>query len=414
MSEAESVESKRKRQDSINKSQVTDEIVTPEAEPPLEAASAEDPTVTEVSSPAKRPRTSEDGEENTSGSEEANVATKSVKAIELDQKDKKEPVAAAATPVFGSRFGFGMGGFASAAKKASPFAAFTSGAMSSGFAKYAAKKEEPMGDSADEGSSSAGKWSQEAAPVRSAQDDRSFGDMLAVQGAQSLEGCPTPTCPITPIVPSGPVLTFEEDETCLFTTKAKLFALVAGNWKERGGGQFKINRHNENHARRRMVMRTDLTFRLILNSPMFSGMKAECERKFVRFGCIDAETKLPTTLALRFPNEAAAASAHAAIVENIPRDVAEETLPKEDSKEETEGGESGSEASESAASSRASSQAVEDRPDEAEQEEAEEAEAEQVEDREEEEEEEELDSENEADNSEDDADGQKKAGPNSQ
>ncbi|KAJ1898969.1 hypothetical protein LPJ66_002413 [Kickxella alabastrina] len=413
MSEAESVESKRKRQDSIIKSQVADEIVTPEAETPLEAALAEDPTVTEVSSPAKRPRTSEDGEENTSGSEEANVATKSVKAIELDQKDKKEPVAAA-TPVFGSRFGFGMGGFASAAKKASPFAAFTSGAMSSGFAKYAAKKEEPTGDSADEGSSSAGKRSQEAAPVRSAQGDRSFGDMLAVQGAQSLEGCPTPTCPITPIVPSGPVLTFEEDETCLFTTKAKLFALVAGNWKERGGGQFKINRHNENHARRRMVMRTDLTFRLILNSPMFSGMKAECERKFVRFGCIDAETKLPTTLALRFPNEAAAASAHAAIVENIPRDVAEEMLPKEDNKEETGGEESGSEASGSAASSRASSQAVEDKADEAEEEAEAEDEAEQVEDHEEEEEEEGSDSENEADNSEDDADGQKKAGPSSQ
>ncbi|KAI7825416.1 hypothetical protein BX661DRAFT_171928 [Kickxella alabastrina] len=355
MSEAESVESKRKRQDSINKSQVTDEIVTPEAEP----HSKQHQPRTQQS---QRPRTSEDGEENTSGSEEANVATKSVKAIELDQKDKKEPVAAAATPVFGSRFGFGMGGFASAAKKASPFAAFTSGAMSSGFAKYAAKKEEPMGDSADEGSSSAGR----AIP----------------------RGLPDTHLPYNPHCALRPRPHFRRGRDLPVHDKGQALCACCGQLEGARRRPVKINRHNENHARRRMVMRTDLTFRLILNSPMFSGMKAECERKFVRFGCIDAETKLPTTLALRFPNEAAAASAHAAIVENIPRDVAEETLPKEDSKEETEGGESGSEASESAVSSRGRSRGRRRG--------------------------EELDSENEADNSEDDADGQKKAGPNSQ
>ncbi|KAJ1844973.1 hypothetical protein LPJ57_009364 [Coemansia sp. RSA 486] len=213
--------------------------------------------------------------------------------------------------------GFG-GGFASAAKKASPFAAFTNSSIS-GFAKYAVKKpEEPAvskeGEAAEESVVDNDKPQTDLASPK--QSTQSFEAMLSVQGDQTLE-TKTNVHADKPINPDVPVRTFEEDETCLFSTKARLFELAGGNWKERGNGQFKVNKHTDN-GRRRMVMRTDLTFRLILNAPLFSGMKAACERRFVRFTCFDAESTAPTNFALRFPTDAAALSAYQGIIENVP------------------------------------------------------------------------------------------------
>ncbi|KAJ2605264.1 hypothetical protein H4R99_001244 [Coemansia sp. RSA 1722] len=351
--ETDSAENKRKRQDSIKKDVVQEpavavvvvgsvsEVDTPET--------TEVPVPEQVSSPSKKPRTSTTGEseeeEAGSSNEDAQTATQSVQAIEIEKKPASATkpafgglTTAAGNKVFGMGFG---GGFASAAKKASPFAAFTNSSIS-GFAKYAVKKpEEPVvskeGEAAEESAVDNDKPQTDLASPK--QSTQSFEAMLSVQGDQTLE-TKTNVHVDKPINPDVPVRTFEEDETCLFSTKARLFELAGGNWKERGNGQFKVNKHTDN-GRRRMVMRTDLTFRLILNAPLFSGMKAACERRFVRFTCFDAESTTPTNFALRFPTDAAALSAYQGIVENVPAEedagsAAEGEKEQKDGKQEEE------------------------------------------------------------------------------
>ncbi|KAJ1644853.1 hypothetical protein LPJ64_003512 [Coemansia asiatica] len=362
--ETDSAENKRKRQDSINKEAALEPSAAPVPEVDTPEAS-EAPVPEQVSSPCKKPRTSTTGDSDEgssneeSSAEDAKTATKSVQAIEIEKKPmavtevavaasevseassalpaSNTSAAPAAKPTFGMGFGSSSSsGFASAAKKASPFAAFTS--STSGFAKYAVKKpEEPVSPKAPV--SSKATTSSSTAPDDKPQTDlaspkqstQSFEAMLSEQGDQTLETKATAHTD-KPVNPDVPVRTFEEDETCLFSTKARLFELAGGNWKERGNGQFKVNRHTVN-GRRRMVMRTDLTFRLILNAPLFSGMKAACERRFVRFTCFDAESSVPTNFALRFPTDAAALAAYQGIVENIP---AEETERDDEGKDESE------------------------------------------------------------------------------
>lgn len=68
--------------------------------------------------------------------------------------------------------------------------------------------------------------------------------------------------------------TGEEDEENIFTCKAKLFNFTDGEWRERGIGTFKVNVRKENGRRRgRMIMRADGALRVMLNSPIFEGMK---------------------------------------------------------------------------------------------------------------------------------------------
>ncbi|KAJ2058378.1 hypothetical protein GGI17_005097 [Coemansia sp. S146] len=387
MSDCDSVENKRKRQDSIKGSKVLlespltdcaelagEEEVEDNAPPPV----AESPAG--GSSPVKRPRTSEDGDNSPApnNAEEAKEAAESVqdkvKGISMEDAPKKP-----ALPVFGSAFGVsgkpgGFSSFASAGKKASPFAAFTT--ATSGFAKYAAAAPS-LGESRDasgEGeaaAAAAGSDSEDVAGNEDLDDDdevrapaagpsqRTFEDLLTTKGKETLQLHGSLASPAsTPLTahgaPSTPVRTFEEDETCLFSTKAKLFELHDASWKERGGGQFKINSKTEQPAKCRLLMRTDLTFRLILNVPLFHGLKAVCERRFVRFTCFDVESKLPITYVLRFATDALATEAYVCISKNTPEDEddkhsdsaaedsdddddAEEEEQEEDGEEEEEG-----------------------------------------------------------------------------
>lgn len=55
--------------------------------------------------------------------------------------------------------------------------------------------------------------------------------------------------PVVPLPDKVPVVTGEEDETALYSHRAKLYRFVSGGegaaeWKERGLGDIKVLRHN--------------------------------------------------------------------------------------------------------------------------------------------------------------------------
>ncbi|KAJ2697308.1 hypothetical protein H4218_004060 [Coemansia sp. IMI 209128] len=379
MSDCDSLENKRKRQDSIKGGGILIESPTvdiaklvseDEDSAAIALASAESPAG--GSSPVKRPRTSEDGHDSPApnNAEEAKEAAEAVqdkvKGISMEDAPKK-------LPVFGSAFGVtGFSGFASAAKSASPFAAFTS--ASSGFAKYAA----PVDDAPAEAESEDVAGNEDLDDDAPAPSRRTFEDLLTTKGKETLQdGLASPaSTPATP-VPATPVRTFEEDETCLFATKAKLFELQSAAWKERGGGQFKVNSKTDMPDKCRLLMRTDLTFRLILNVPLFHGLKAVCERRFVRFTCFDVDSKLPITYALRFATDQLANEAYRSITKNIPDDDNEghhSASEENDSDDEDQEEEEEEEVEEEEAEEEAEGEAAEDEEDAEEEETAEVAE----------------------------------------
>jgi Ran-binding protein 3 len=87
------------------------------------------------------------------------------------------------------------------------------------------------------------------------------------------------------------VTTGEEDEYTVHTVKAKLLVIdgKSDNWKERGTGTLRINTKKTNGtSATRLLMRADSVFRVILNVPLFSGMKVWImQEKFVRFAAFE-------------------------------------------------------------------------------------------------------------------------------
>ena len=73
--------------------------------------------------------------------------------------------------------------------------------------------------------------------------------------------------------------TGEETEETVFSCRAKLYHFEGKEWKERGVGTFKINTawapsSEESQDRKsRLIMRTDGVHRVVLNTPIFKGMK---------------------------------------------------------------------------------------------------------------------------------------------
>jgi hypothetical protein len=73
--------------------------------------------------------------------------------------------------------------------------------------------------------------------------------------------------------------TGEEAEETIFSCRAKLYHFEGKEWKERGVGTFKINTawassSEETLDRKsRLIMRTDGVHRVVLNTPIFKGMK---------------------------------------------------------------------------------------------------------------------------------------------
>ncbi|OMJ26175.1 Nuclear pore complex protein NUP50A [Smittium culicis] len=140
-----------------------------------------------------------------------------------------------------------------------------------------------------------------------------------------------------------PIETFEEDETTIFSSKAKLYELTSSspkhssektddgensnndtadsansastssnnsaslqNWAERGLGLLKLNTNNTTN-KSRLIMRTNVTFRLILNVMIFDQIKPINENSFVRLSVFDPATNLPITYAIRLKSPEIAA-----------------------------------------------------------------------------------------------------------
>lgn len=83
------------------------------------------------------------------------------------------------------------------------------------------------------------------------------------------------------------VQTGEEDEEEMFRARAKLYVLEQADsgarWKERGVGPLKIKRNKES-GQGRLLMRTEATLRVVLNSPLFNSFVADkASDRSVRF-----------------------------------------------------------------------------------------------------------------------------------
>ncbi|PRT56275.1 Ran-specific GTPase-activating protein 2 [Wickerhamiella sorbophila] len=106
------------------------------------------------------------------------------------------------------------------------------------------------------------------------------------------------------------VQTGEENESTLFTSRARLYALsfadTAAGWKERGVGVLKVNVDDSNRAR--IVMRSEGLLRVVLNMPLAKntqinkGFKSSLvTEKFVQI--VGIETDVPHKYALKLPSK---------------------------------------------------------------------------------------------------------------
>lgn len=106
------------------------------------------------------------------------------------------------------------------------------------------------------------------------------------------------------------VSTGEEDEDTIFQVRGKLYGLSEQNaWKERGTGLLKLNvRKSDGRGARlgkssaffscwhlaedRTVMRKEAVFALLLNVPLFKGMRCSlaADPRYVRFSVIESGT----------------------------------------------------------------------------------------------------------------------------
>ncbi|GMF72027.1 unnamed protein product [Aspergillus oryzae] len=102
----------------------------------------------------------------------------------------------------------------------------------------------------------------------------------------------------------------EEGEKTYFSSKAKLFQFSNGEWKERGIGTFKVNVKatdgKEDKKAARLIMRADGVLRVMLNTPLFKGMKVgdasgnEPKSKQIHLASLEEGRSVPTLLRVSY------------------------------------------------------------------------------------------------------------------
>ncbi|KAF9111903.1 hypothetical protein BGX27_004285 [Mortierella sp. AM989] len=95
----------------------------------------------------------------------------------------------------------------------------------------------------------------------------------------------------------------EEDEKTVFEVRAKLYAVVDNEYKDLGVGKFRVNENSET-MKRRMIMRTEGTGLLTLNSWVIQGMPAKRQKNMVTL--FSVEEGKPKKFMLRVKEEQAA------------------------------------------------------------------------------------------------------------
>ncbi|THH07548.1 hypothetical protein EW146_g9285 [Bondarzewia mesenterica] len=115
------------------------------------------------------------------------------------------------------------------------------------------------------------------------------------------------------------VLTGEEEEDTVRHVRGKLFVLSDQNqWRERGTGTLRLNVRRSDGKGARLVMRKDAVYSVILNAPLFRGMRCALAQdpRYIRLSVI--EDGATTHYNLRVGNAKAAADLMEIINEHIP------------------------------------------------------------------------------------------------
>jgi E3 SUMO-protein ligase RanBP2 len=134
--------------------------------------------------------------------------------------------------------------------------------------------------------------------------------------------------PVIPLPDKVDVVTGEEEETVLYSHRAKLFRMVDGEWKERGVGDVKILKHVST-GKVRLLMRRDQVLKICLNhslNPALLAIMKEKDPKSWTWVAQDfSDGELTTmTLALRFKTAETAQDFRTAAeeaVQELPSDV---------------------------------------------------------------------------------------------
>eukprot|EP00026_Physarum_polycephalum_P007437 Phypoly_transcript_07497.p1 GENE.Phypoly_transcript_07497~~Phypoly_transcript_07497.p1 ORF type:complete len:467 (+),score=152.01 Phypoly_transcript_07497:61-1401(+) len=259
---------------------------TPVKEAPTEAATApqtptkETTTAKEATPTKEAPATSSTPSKDASPQKEATPATQTTPAKDNTNGDTKETKEATPTKTDGSEppkplFSFTSPSFPTSFSQAAtssfptltsnPFGSSTSSAFSSsttgsGFSGFTGFNFPSVNFSAG-GSSVFGAGGAK----KEGSDDEGDGE-----GANPEEEVPITGPSKLPIIPT---VTGEEDETTIFSIRAKLYAMAEGKWQERGVGQLKLNKAQDGKCR--LLMRDQGGKHLRLNAALFPEMKVD-------------------------------------------------------------------------------------------------------------------------------------------
>lgn len=125
-----------------------------------------------------------------------------------------------------------------------------------------------------------------------AEEDKPQSVVLPVFGSATL--------PQEEVGEEEPVTTGEEEEDTLFSCTASLYEFESGQWKEKGKGMMKLNKH-KNKETIRFIMRQQGNLKLLLNAHVWDGMKITKmeESKGISFSCVNHRTEnSPDTLSM--------------------------------------------------------------------------------------------------------------------
>lgn len=179
-------------------------------------------------------------------------------------------------------------------------------------------------DDTEEAEQKNGSDGKEDGDSKAKRDQQNFGDILAATSGeasaerqkldiQHQQGNFSRTQKVQRVLNSMIIVpTGEEDENTIHSVRCKLYVMDAGAWKERGTGSLHLNIHKKDLSARLgtssllrlslvasgvsmliaefwrcAVMRAEGVLRLILNTPLYAGMKAELTDRYVKFPIVE-------------------------------------------------------------------------------------------------------------------------------